>query len=79
MTEAPRKWTVEEALQVMDAEGLYADMLPNEIDGLWSICLSDERGNGIEYIEFTDESEAEEFSVALGAAIVARSPEPPLP
>ncbi len=71
MSEPLRVWTVEEALQLMTEQELSADMEPtlNEVEQTWDVCLSDERGNGIEYISFATEAEADQFCAALGEAI----------
>lgn len=71
MSEPPRSWNIEDVLQLMTEQSLLADMLPsfNEAEHTWDICLSDDRGNGIEYISFTSEQAAEAFCVALAEAI----------
>lgn len=70
-----RPWTVVSVLALMDEQGLSIDMLPsyNEIEDAWSLCLSDERGNGIEYVEFATEAQADEFCELLGEAIEKRT------
>jgi hypothetical protein len=72
-----RVWTIEEVVTLMKSRNLLADMLPtmNEYSKLWGICLSDERGNGIEYIEFVTEEEADDFCEALGLALEANETE----
>ncbi|CAN5251542.1 hypothetical protein BH11MYX1_BH11MYX1_43770 [soil metagenome] len=71
----PTTWTIDAVLALMDEQGLLIDMLPthNEIEDVWYLCLSDERGNGIEYVEFATEAEADAFSELLGAAIENRA------
>ena len=71
MSEPPRAWTVEEAIQLMTEQGLSADMVPvlNEVEQTWDVCLGDDRGNGIEYISFATETEADQFRSALVEAI----------
>lgn len=71
----PRAWTVPEVLALMDAQALSADMFPqlDEAEGLWTIELSDERGNTVESVSFATEAEAEAFCVALGEAIEERT------
>ena len=73
--ESLRVWSVDEAIQVMDEQMLRADMFPtlNEVDGTWDVCLSDERGNGIEYIAFETEEAADVFCDALGKEIERRA------
>lgn len=76
MSTSMRTWTIEQALQLMRDQGLSADMSPtlNEVEQAWEICLSDERGNGIEYLGFASEDEADQFCAALVEAIEAANP-----
>lgn len=75
MTDVPRTWSIVEVVRLMDEQKLLADMFPsyNEYDKTWDICLSDAKGNGIEYISFATEDEGERFCEALEDAIARKN------